>query len=161
MTSAYHLHNNKRISRKARVDLFLFQLLFGRKTKNVFPFFCSKKLIGWKLNVCIAQFRRISSTAKVAVTSWSPRDRTRRCVAAPPAIHFPSSPGVVKTEDPFRITVCLKTFNLSMNDETQKKFKNVIQFHSNELALTVEGSVLHLTRIPRQNIGAYLCIGNL
>ncbi len=27
------------------------------------------------------------------------------------------------------------------------------------LALTVEGSVLHLTRIPRQNIGAYLCIG--
>lgn len=27
------------------------------------------------------------------------------------------------------------------------------------IALTVEGSVLHLTRIPRQNIGAYLCIG--
>ena len=24
----------------------------------------------------------------------------------------------------------------------------------------MEGSVLHLTRIPRQNIGAYLCIGN-
>lgn len=29
------------------------------------------------------------------------------------------------------------------------------------IAVTVEGSVLHLTRIPRQNIGAYLCIGNL
>ncbi|XP_046451650.1 hemicentin-1-like isoform X1 [Daphnia pulex] len=27
-------------------------------------------------------------------------------------------------------------------------------------AVTVEGSVLHLTRIPRQNIGAYLCIAS-
>ena len=28
-------------------------------------------------------------------------------------------------------------------------------------ALTVEGSMIQLTRIPRQNIGAYLCIGML
>ena len=27
------------------------------------------------------------------------------------------------------------------------------------VALTVEGSMIQLTRIPRQNIGAYLCIG--
>lgn len=30
-----------------------------------------------------------------------------------------------------------------------------------DAALTVEGPVLHLTRIPRQNIGAYLCIGTV